>query len=300
MTAKARAGWGVVVVLVSMVASLGSVERASARFVDTALSSSNTMATDQLEAPPALSAVGGSVYRASTSGGPYVEIATVTPRTALSYVDSPAEGLYYYVVRAYFQAWESGISPEGAALVISEFFLHNNPTPPVGATNAQTLLPLDGVDPTAATLENYDADRDAFAGLVVANGGLGPGETDPVKYQAWRTAPLGSAVSIEGTVTFHFYSAIKDFNTTKTGGVQVYVRSYDGASYTERCNGTLTQALWQGGSATWVLKSIALTCTGSIAAGHRLEVKILVGASSDDALWFAYDTTAYPSQLVLP
>ncbi len=52
-------------------------------------------------------ATGYHVYRATSSGGPYSQIATVTPRTAVSYTDTPADGTYWYKVRAYYQGWES-------------------------------------------------------------------------------------------------------------------------------------------------------------------------------------------------
>ncbi len=52
-------------------------------------------------------AAGYHVYRATALAGPYSQIATVTPRTTVTYVDSPADGTYYYTVRAYLQSWES-------------------------------------------------------------------------------------------------------------------------------------------------------------------------------------------------
>src|SRR5688572_15101334 len=97
----------------------------SATFVDQAQVTGNTLSTDTLSAPTGLSATGGAtaalswtatsdtyasghrVFRASSSGGPYSQIAQVTPRTNTSYVDSPGNGTFYYVVRAYFQSWES-------------------------------------------------------------------------------------------------------------------------------------------------------------------------------------------------
>lgn len=66
-------------------------------------------------ATPKTWATGYHVYRATASAGPYSLIATVTPRTTVSTTDAPADGAYYYTVRAYFQGWEStAAGPAGA------------------------------------------------------------------------------------------------------------------------------------------------------------------------------------------
>ncbi len=57
-------------------------------------------------------ATGHRVFRATTPGGPYSQIAQITPRTTVTYDDTPAPGTYYYVVRAYYQSWESVDSNE--------------------------------------------------------------------------------------------------------------------------------------------------------------------------------------------
>jgi hypothetical protein len=94
---------------------------------------SNAFTADTLNAPTGLTAIGGSsislswtatsdtyasgyhVLRSTTSGGSYTQIAQVTPRTTTTYVDSPGAGGYYYVVRAYYQNWESVNSNQAAA-----------------------------------------------------------------------------------------------------------------------------------------------------------------------------------------
>ncbi|MBI2913817.1 MAG: DNRLRE domain-containing protein, partial [Chloroflexi bacterium] len=91
---------------------------------------SNTFNSDTLDAPTGLTASGGSsvllnwtatadtyatghrVLRGTASGGPYSQVAEVTPRTTTTYDDSPAAGTYYYVVRAFYQSWESANSNE--------------------------------------------------------------------------------------------------------------------------------------------------------------------------------------------
>ncbi len=60
-------------------------------------------------------------------------------------------------------------SQPSTASSLTEYFMHNNPTPPTGDTSSQVSLPLNTTSPIA-TLYNYDQDRDAFAGLLIAKG----------------------------------------------------------------------------------------------------------------------------------
>jgi hypothetical protein len=103
-----------------------------ATFTDQAQNPSNAFTTDTLDPPTGLSAPGGCgirlnwtatldsyasghrVLRGVGSGGPYTQIAEVTPRTTTTYPDSPGAGTYYYVVRAFQQSWESGNSNEAS------------------------------------------------------------------------------------------------------------------------------------------------------------------------------------------
>ena len=108
---------------------------ALALFTDTFSVGSNAFTTDNLDPPTSLTATGGTsvdlswtatvdtyasghrVLRGTASGGPYTQIAEVTPRTTTTYTDNPADGTYYYVVRAFYQNWESANSNEASATV---------------------------------------------------------------------------------------------------------------------------------------------------------------------------------------
>jgi hypothetical protein len=83
---------------------------------------------------------------------------------------------------------------------------------------------MDSDLPTAPVLYNYDTDRDAFAGLLIAKGGSGPDESDPTKYQAWLTPAFPEGAVIQGDATVRLWSALKDFNTGLSGVVTVYLR----------------------------------------------------------------------------
>ncbi len=102
-------------------------------FTDIFNNGSNAFSSDTLDPPTGLGATGGAsislnwtatpdtyasghrVFRSSTSGSGYTQIAQVTPRTTTTYVDSPGAGTYYYVLRAYYQNWESVDSNEATA-----------------------------------------------------------------------------------------------------------------------------------------------------------------------------------------
>ncbi len=104
-------------------------------FTDRAILSDNGFTTDALSPPSGLTATGGAsvqlqwtatpdayasgyrIYRSDASGGPYTLVGEATPRTATSYTDAPSSGTYFYVVRAFFQSWESTDSNEASATV---------------------------------------------------------------------------------------------------------------------------------------------------------------------------------------
>ena len=199
------------------------------------------------------------------------------------------------------------VAPNGVtAKVIFEvtggpYYLHNDPTPPTDHTNAQASLPLSKTAPTSTTLFNYDKDRDNDTGLLVQKGGSGPGETDPVKHQVWRTGALSQGLNIAGTVTIELWAAVKAFQLQEAGEVTVFLRDYNGSTHTEIGNGTVSDANWQGGSSSWVSKTITISgINHTIPVDNELEIELIVGANADDDMWFAYDTTSYSSFVSVP
>lgn len=160
---------------------------------------------------------------------------------------------------------------------------------------------MDPTLPTASILYNYDTDRDAFPGLLIAKGGSGADEDDPTKYQAWRTPLFGASLVIQGNVTVKLWSAMKDFDEAKGGAVTVYLRDFDGSDYVELGSDTLADSTWQGGTPSWVLNTFQFSIgPHTVAPGHSLELKVIVEASSDDDMWFAYDTGARKSRIDVP
>lgn len=152
--------------------------------------------------------------------------------------------------------------------------------------------------PTASTLPNYDTDRNSFPGLLLARGGNCMLETNPTKYQIWAASP--GAVSFDGPISLIVWSAMKDFNIGKRGIVDAFLLECDSSA--SSCS-LIAQAHkdlsdWSGGSSTWVVHSLDFgNVTYSIPAERSLAVKIVVGNDSYDDMWFAYDTSLFPSKL---
>jgi hypothetical protein len=160
---------------------------------------------------------------------------------------------------------------------------------------------MDPTLPTASVLYNYDTDRDASPGLLIAKGGGGPDEDDPTRYQAWRTPVLDAPLVIQGNVTISLWTATKDFDTAKRGAIIVYLRDFDGSDYVEVGGAAFSDATWQGGNTSWVLKTFQVSVGSyTVDPGHRLELKVIVEGSSDDDMWLAYDTNNRKSRVNPP
>jgi hypothetical protein len=142
----------------------GATTAASAYFNPNSVSSEGSFSTTTLAAPSGLSATGGTsitlnwtatpsayatgtrVLRATTSGGPYSQVAQVSPRTTTSYVDyPPGAGTYYYVVAAYYQQWTSANTAQvGATRSAIAFVQTARATGTTTATATFTATPVAG------------------------------------------------------------------------------------------------------------------------------------------------------------
>jgi hypothetical protein len=71
-------------------------------------------------ATPDTYATGYQVWRSSTSGSGYAQVASVTPRTTTTWTDTTVVPLttYYYVVRAVAGSWTSSFTSEVSATVL--------------------------------------------------------------------------------------------------------------------------------------------------------------------------------------
>jgi hypothetical protein len=109
------------------------------------------------------------------------------------------------------------------------------------------------------------------------------------------------SVLLQGNVTVKLWSGMADFDETEGGVVTVYLRDFDGSGYVELGSDTFVDPTWQGGSPSWVLKTFTFSVgPHTLEPGHSLELKVIVEGSSDDDMWFAYDTASYKSRVNVP
>ena len=135
-----------------------------------------------------------------------------------------------------YQAWLQMPVAEGNPT----YYLHNNPTPPTGDTDAQADLSMDEDNPTAGTFYNYDQNWDSNPGRKIEESDGGPDGLQLKEYQNWRTSPYADDIHFQGTVVINLYIAPDGFNFDNEGEFTVYLRDYDPASdtYTEINNFT--------------------------------------------------------------
>lgn len=187
--------------------------------------------------------------------------------------------------------------PLNAATTVS-FYLQNVPSPPTTHTNAQAMLTLGVTVPSVGTLYNYDADRDSMPGLLIAKDGSDTNELDNTKVQRWQSAAFAQQTMINSALRLELWTSMVNFDAFKTGSIRAYVEATNGTNSMWSFSQTLAESNWQNGSATWVKKTINFGIINQpIPAGYRLKITLVVPDSSEDDMWFAYDTTAYPSRL---
>ena len=180
-------------------------------------------------------------------------------------------------------------------------YLHNNPSPPVDDTNRQAVLPLDQTAPTGSILYKYGR-PDNNPGLLLQGTELGLAEPSTDKYQVWQSNALAAPLLVQGDVLVDIWAGIRNFQNNQSGAMTIYLRDYDGSSYTEIANGSIFAEDWQQGSGTFVPQTVIMPDVDhTIPVGHQLEVRIIadtIKASKD--MWLAYDTTLFPTVVKIP
>jgi signal peptidase I len=178
-------------------------------------------------------------------------------------------------------------------------YLHNLPSPPTGDTASHLILPMDPTPASAATLYNYDTNRDMVPGLFVANGGSHSGpKIDPVTEQTWDYV-VSAKTDFSGTGSLTLWLAAANFDPTVAGKVSAVLYLCD-------ATGSACSAIGTGGvsaspispSGTWTGYTMGM---GSVAfgAGPGEILRLEIITSSVSGLNVAYDTTSYPAVLVL-
>ena len=179
------------------------------------------------------------------------------------------------------------------------FFLHNNPTPPVGNTNAQTDLPLDLAKPTSTTLFNYDADRDTQPGLqLIRSNNLV--DTDATKFQEWVSGPLSGPVTIDGGMTLFIAAAGLNFEIDKNMSLLAAVKDLDPGGGGESTIGDPGSEGFSS-EATWSLVTVHFDrVIYTIPTGHKLVLRVQFAEESGAEGMIAYDTSSQLAYLMLP
>ncbi len=199
--------------LIAVTVSLGAglTTRSSALFTDASPVDSNTITSDTLNAPTSVSATTGSsislswtatsdtyasghrIFRSTTSGSGYSQIAQVTPRTTTTYVDSPSPGTYYYVVRSYFQNWESVDSNQAATGVWNTGFLNCTSNAAVTTSSGDN----NGFETTPgnACTDGGVSGTDANSGTGTGTSCTAPGKDRHIFYDYGASIPASSTIN---------------------------------------------------------------------------------------------------------
>jgi len=189
----------------------------------------------------------------------------------------------------------------GAAPSFEErtYYLHDDPTPPVGDTTARLLLTADQVVPTAQTLYNYSSDLDSEPGRHLDEAGYDKNRTDPAGAVAWRLPPTTGAQRLVGAITVDYWVAQDGFTNTEETKIKWFLRDFNpgDATYTEIEEIELKQNPL-GPAGDWVHATTVFQDVDYVlASGHVIELKAEAGGVNAN---LAYDTDEYPSFVVFP
>jgi hypothetical protein len=255
---------GFVLVAVLLAATTIVVPVTLARFVDAdATTAAFTAAT--LQPPTGVGAANGStvtlswtaststgatgyiVERATASGGPYSQIATVTPLGATSYVDSPAAGTYWYRLSTYKGNWRSATTTPVSATVSSA--TNTGVKPCVSGSNAADT---GGNGNGYESLPNNACAADGAVATDANTGSAGRSTTcanaanDRERFWGYAFGLPGSVTSIDGI------TVRADVGMNNNGGTSAFC----------------IELSWDGGTTWTTAKSVTLA--GSAVATYTL------------------------------
>ena len=210
-----------------------------------------------------------------------------------------AGGTRVVLARFAADAAVAGTFSTGSWSAPGRWYLHNNPTPPVGNTVAQQGLGLDATAPTADTLYNYDTNCDSRAGRQIRrNTGLVT-EAGACRYATWRTAPLAEARTLNGTATLSVW-ARKGASGGNNPTLRAFMRVFDPATSTYSELGAANRVVSTNPKQGWVELDLTWPLAGvTVPAGQSIEIK-LVATGGNRNVEIAYDANDLASALTLP
>jgi hypothetical protein len=283
-----------ILLAVALVAAGAVVAPATlARFVDQG-ASSISLATDTLAPPTSLAASGTTstsltwvpstdtyaagyqVYRSTTSGSGYGLIGSVTPGSANATTDAPGAGTFYYVLRSYFQNWQS-VDSNQASITISSTVT----TPLKGCTAASNAADTGGdgngyeVTPGNACGDDALSATDANTGTNFNTSCANAGK-DRHRYWDFNLGVPASVTSIDG-ILVRVDSGMN--NNGGTNNLCVELSWNAGASWTaaksyDMAISTITTYTLGGATDTW-----GRTWTGANFSNADFRVRITDASS---------------------
>jgi hypothetical protein len=172
-------------------------------------------------------ATGTIVERATALVGTYTQIGTATPVTATSYVDSPAEGTYWYRLSTYIGNWRSATTTPVSATVSTSTSTGAKPCLP--ASNAADTVGLgDGYEGTPTNACAADAAVATDTNTGAAGRSTSCTNTANDRHRFW-----GYAFGLPGTVTSVDGITVRaDVGMNNNGGTSVLCieLSWDGGT----------------------------------------------------------------------
>lgn len=175
-----------------------------------------------------------------------------------------------------------------------------------GDTASSADLALAAAAPTAATLHNYDTERDSAPGLLLSKAS-GIAETDATKRQTWLLDPAADVV-LDGTPTVRLWTApgagAGSVGTGGTGGTLELLARL------ELCDGGGTGCALVADGAfsgawtddpTFTARDVVFAAVTAVTVpdAGTLRLTLVNGPGSSEKLAVGYGTTAHPARLEL-
>ena len=164
-----------------------------------------------------------------------------------------------------------------------------NSTPAPGFHNLVTSGPSD------IALPNFDTDRDAFPGVVIAKDAAGIGGSDPTKVLKF-SGGFVSQLEIDSNVHVDLFGAAKDFDRKD---IDVEVGLYKCGAFSGCTLIDVDEKKYRHADG-WQQKRFHFHGVDeTITVSQWIEVRVAVLDSSDDDGWFAFGTADYNSRLTV-
>jgi hypothetical protein len=143
-------------------------------------------------------------------------------------------------------------------------------------------------------MPNYDPGRDILPGLLLRRSDRGLGEGEDAKYQHWQVAAGGQR--LRGYPTLVMFDSPAAFATEEVGAYGVSL--LDCPAFGQTCTEIQTQHVVVEGTGDWVETTVPFDqIDHRFDSGRYLAVRVVVSASSDADVMFAFDRPRYRSRI---